>query len=812
MSNSDTASDWASKFGLALSPLLEPHETTLGGEHSVLLDGGYGSFVLSVSPERLWSGYRTAADWSWSSNLPHHVTLTDREVAVVRWDKRREETFTRDSVERRSEAFYEYLTADQVKSNQGVVEHILEVFRSMRSLLAGSQVDDDLSVDAFLALLGRAMVGRQGISPPEQTDFSLGENALRSLPKGQVDQLVEVLQSPNFAGLTANLALAVRHAGSEIFQEAHFELLRAHGADMFGYAQPAESARVTRGGAHFTPAALARTVVEQVLRCLPDLRTRQTLTVLDPACGSGVFLHEALRTLRRLGYEGRVCLVGRDTSKPAISMAHFVLRNALSDWSPRGGHKIDVLQADSLISPLPSADVILMNPPFISWLALGTEQRDHMQGVLGELSKGRGDYSMAFITRTIDVLSTGGVMGTLLPSSLLALDAASKWRRDLLDKAEVKFMAALGEYGLFPYAQVQVAMAVLTKEPTVHHSSDAVSILVTDNDHHATGNALRALRKADINRDVHLDDKGWQLFQVPSKELRERPTWRLVPQRTELAISRLLEAGDALPAGDLFNIHQGIRTGSNSVFLLSEAQLEALPKEERMWFRPAITNKAITKGIIRPERFVFYPYGEHGLSVDSEEQLIRDLPEYFQTYLEPSRASLLQRRSLRGRHDWWGLSWPRAWSLSSEPRIISKFFGGVGGFALDREAEYVVVQGYAWFPKWKTPSSVSKLHEGEPTKNLLAAYVTIMNSSPFQRLLRVFSPHVAGGQFDLSPKYVKHVPLPNIPVLMSDERAGRAVSTLAELRHDASPGNSETAEVADRLTTQLYGPAALEHL
>ena len=802
--------DWALRYGLAQSPLFERSEIDVSGEHSVLLDGGYGSFALSVSTEHLWSNFRTPADWSWSSNLPHHVTITGREVAVVRWDKGHVETFTLASVERQWEAFYQYLTTDLVKSNQRVIEHMLGIFRSMRSLLTTSGVDDDLSIEAFLALLSRA-IGARGGSTIAGAIQSEGDLVLRSLAPDRVDRLLGVLQAPNAAGLTAHPALAVRHAGSDIFQEAHFELVRAHGADLFGYSQPAESARVTRGGAHFTPAALARTVVEQTLAHLPDLKSRRVLTVLDPACGSGGFLHEALRTLRRMRYTGQIRLVGRDSSRPAVAMARFVLANALADWPPDGGFEVDVLQTNSLITPLPSADIILMNPPFISWLALTTEQREHMRSVLGSLATGRGDYSMAFVTHALEALSPKGVIGTLLPSSLLALSAASKWRESLLERAEIRFLAALGEYGLFPYAQVQVAVAVLAKDTSPDDSRESVAVLVADNDHRATGNALRALRQATVNHDVLPEGAGWRMFQVPVRELRRRPTWRLVPPRAEAAIGRLFDAGDALPAGDLFDIRQGVRTGLNRAFLLSVGQRTALPPREQKWFRPAVTNKALTQGRIVPDRFVFYPYDENGLVIDSEAQLVYELPEYFKAHLAPNRSQLLQRLSLRGRTDWWGLSWHRPWMLTTGPRVVSKFFGGAGGFATDLEATHVVVQGYAWLPRWEVPMDINE-DEGEPFEELLDTYAAIMNSSPFQRLLRVFSPYVAGGQFDLGPKYVRHVPLPNIPVLLSDERAGRAVSSLANLARSDDPTVRGTSEIADDLVMQLYGRKVFEHL
>ena len=81
--------------GLALAPLFEPKEEPAEGTHAVLLDGGYGSFAMSVTAEELWRDEQIAG-WAWSSNLPHHVTVTDDIVAVTRWDTPRAEVISLD--------------------------------------------------------------------------------------------------------------------------------------------------------------------------------------------------------------------------------------------------------------------------------------------------------------------------------------------------------------------------------------------------------------------------------------------------------------------------------------------------------------------------------------------------------------------------------------------------------------------------------------------------------------------------------------------------------------------------------------------
>ena len=806
MSHPDLSSpsEWADLFGLALTPLFGRNEPE--GDHNVLLDGGYGSFALSVGEQRIWKD-RSAADWSWSSNLPHHVTVTPDEVAVVRWDKPEPDIFTPSSIANQMGQFYRYLTQDRVRSSQRVTDHMLMIFRRVRSLVADAQMDDDRSIDAYLEFLARAINPSHPFTEAPQA-YIADEDLLGSLAPTGVDALLEEVtsRSPSALPLALVPSLAVRHAGSEIFQEAHFELYRTSTSlDLFGYIDPAKGKRITRGSTHFTPPALARSIAEQALAHLPDLKERERLTILDPACGSGSFLYEALRVLRRYGFRGRLALIGRDTSRPAVSMARFVLQIARADWSPEAGCTIDIQQADSLAVELPQADVVLMNPPFVAWPALTTEQRQQMHDILGLRLHGRSDLSMAFVSRALETLTLGGVLGTLLPGSLLTLQAAEAWRKHLLDQADLRLIASLGDYGLFSYAQVNVAAAVLMKPRSNRDRQESVEALVAINEAEATGDALRALRR----RQMHILPadpplrKSWRLFQTTPKKLARQATWRLTSPKTEEALSQLVQMGRAVPIGDLFSVRQGVLTGLNSAFLLTEPQIEKLPRRERKWFRPAIMNDSIRNGEIQSRHRVFYPYTEteQGLAITSEAVLAKLLPVYFDGYLRPVRSRLESRSDVRRARQpyWWSLTRPRTWALDAGPRLVSKYFGKPGGFAMDLDARYIVVQGYAWLPKWTTSSTQL------PLEDALAAYMAIMNSTPFGRLLEIFSPHVAGGQCNLSPRYVKHMPVPDLPALYDREATNPTITLLAELGHSPRFSHSNWRSRVDRLTTTLFG-------
>ena len=103
-----------------------------------------GSFALSVCSES--PPVDRARDWAWSSNVPHHVTATNDEVVVVRWDNPTAQRLPRARVEDNMASFYGAIVRDRVNSTRSVVDHMLWVFRRVRSLLSEAGVPDQRSM------------------------------------------------------------------------------------------------------------------------------------------------------------------------------------------------------------------------------------------------------------------------------------------------------------------------------------------------------------------------------------------------------------------------------------------------------------------------------------------------------------------------------------------------------------------------------------------------------------------------------------------------------------------------------------------
>lgn len=812
---------WSQRFGLARSPMFTVENDVLPGTHEVLLDGGYGSFGLSVVEER--SDPAIAAGWAWSSDLPHHVTVSSKDVQVVRWDAASEEqVYSLESINRDPDGFYRFLCRDRLRSNRTVVQHLVSLFGRVRSLVAYARLPDDRAIDAFVTILGDLIAGDD--APADIAAFGLPSDAddLRKQLAGPTldEALREIRTAPaTLSALKLHPNLAIRHAGGQLFQEAHFDLVRAPQPDMFGYVEAVISTKNSRGGTHFTPPALARSIVDHTILQLDEVSQRANLTICDPACGSAAFLHEALRGLQRAGFDGALQIVGRDVSSPAIAMARFTLALALRDWQPAGKATLDLALADSLAEPsFPESDLTVMNPPFISVIAQTAEQKTQLREIVGEKAGSRGDYSMAFVTRALEALRTGGAMGTLFPANLLTHEAATPWREQLARDGDVRLLASIGDFGLFSQALVHVACAVIAKDSS---RSREFTALVTGNDASATGDALRELRRAHGRPPtIATGDEQWKLFATDSGVLEEKMPWRILGPK-QRGLLDALEAAQTPTVSKLFDVAQGVQTGNLKAFLFDDDGFHKLnlPAGEKGYFRDAVMTDSIEGGRIEKTYHMFFPHGRNGPLFESEDELLAAVPTYYRKILKPNEAALKARASIlrSKRGDWWGLMHPRTGSFAfdDQPRLVSKFFGAEGSFALDENAQYLPSTGHVWTPKKDAIGSSSldnedgeDFAEGVATAaslEVMRAYSTLLNSKFFVNLVSMRSVTISGGQFDLSSRFVSSVFLPDLWEKTRNPRLGINVKRLAQITSARERLEPIFSADIERLVSELYG-------
>ena len=203
--------EWARRSNLALAPLFESEAQKPTGFHLALLDGAAGSFALSDVRE---SDFRAlgAAAWVWSSHLPHHVAVTQGKVWVTRWDRPTPREFPSTVFESDFESFYSFLSRDRIGSSHTVVDHLLNVFRRMRSLVANAGVDDQYTTQCFLELFEDLIIVKGSNGEPTRASSSAQRRVLSDLPENGVETLMEHSMRSGARDRTLSCSRASRYA------------------------------------------------------------------------------------------------------------------------------------------------------------------------------------------------------------------------------------------------------------------------------------------------------------------------------------------------------------------------------------------------------------------------------------------------------------------------------------------------------------------------------------------------------------------------------------------------------------------------
>jgi len=709
-------------------------------------------------------------------------------------------------------SLFEKLEAEAEPRRPNVVRHILEPFRQIRSRIG---VQDSLLAVQFLnGLLLVADAARRSSRRNDVKAIRTFGDAFKLLSEkdhklcGLVDiprkmaaldarDLVQSMVDPDpYTGCELHPKLLFRHASSRLYQEAHLEIER----NPQGYFSGLEPTHEPVGVAsprdvRFTPPNLARALVQKALETMPD--RRGDLTILDPACGSGVFLVEAIRELSADAniHDRKIREVGYDISPISEYTTRFCLDHATHNTRGSRTVQTEIVKCDSLDHPWVTADIILMNPPFIPWERMSSEQRRKVTDELGDAAKKRPDIAMAFVTKAVRSLTPGGVLGCVLPASLLTSQTGLPWRERLSEQGSLQLLGCFEGYKYFPTSLVETAFIVYRKHSESKQKARSVEVLISNE-----GSEDAALRTLRLEYDAIIGTKGVERFRRSTQAFTPE-SWRPLRQKAYNEKDRIADLG--LPrVGDLFVIRQGVRLG-HSVFLLRESQYKELDRKEKQFFFPAAGGGAIRNGQLQKREYVFYPYATDGTAlIESEAALQSRMPTYYSRYLAPIKHKLAARKGYDT--TWWELYRKRSWQTTLSPRLVSTYFGESGSFAFDEDGQYITVNGHAWF--WAKDTVALSEDTQVPFEQTPAvwAYLAILNSKAFEEIMSLFSVRLQGGQMRLEARFLSRVPLPDV----NDETScpAEVVQDLVDLGKAIHAGElKEVAPDLDKNVSLLYG-------
>lgn len=771
MNNLKDISIWESNFGL-LPMKLNPLNPV---DKFLMLNGGQGDFCLKTSAKGD-ENHNTIYGESWSTNTKNFLFIDKDSVEVVNWFEAKTEIIPNKKIESNLGQFYKYLSSKSHKTQNDVVPFILDIFRQLRNITFEKQ-DSSETINLLFTLL---ISLEEDISNIDYTKWNIVES---KIPE-RFDYFVERLNQ-GVRNIKPNLDLILRHTAGVLFQEAHREVIYFNPQrDLFGGVSSKLETRLDAySSIHYTPQYIARSIVENTINNL-DLSKPQ-ITILDPSCGSSEFLIEVLKQLKNKDYKGKITVKGFDSSDSAIRTSGFLLAYENRKlWNNELDIEVKRVE-DSLVEDWGQNDIILMNPPFLSWELLKEKSsRDNVSSILSDVVKrSRPNQATAFFYKASQSLSNNGIIGCVLPTSIFYSEIYSDLRNKIGEELNFKVLAKLGNY-VFEDALTDVSLFIALK----NQSLQLPKVLWTKNEKGVVQDALREFRKMNANNELSINSKNFSIY-TPHYFPIVNNSWKLISFDESEFIKELsiyYKAGKLSTIGDIFNISQGALLGVKNIFKITSNEFELLTEADKKLFRPILTNNSIKLGKLIITEYSWFPYNKEGLIFKNEDELFG--LDFYNIRLLPNKDILEKRKGI---NQWWSLTRPRNWQFTKESRLYSNRFGNSNSFAFDKEGNCIIEEGNAFIPK------------KEFDINDYYFYLVCFTSNIFDLLLSVFSKPIMSG-FDLGKIQIKNIPIPNIH--KDNLKESGVYLKLVELGKELNSGNSFVKPVIDDILKSYFYP------
>lgn len=765
---------FANRMGML--PVGLAHNRQRDDKRFAMLDGGIHNFCLDVRPNADSEMFRNDA---WSSNMCNYIHVDGDTLKLYTLSKQEPELLPVKYVVEHINKFYQYLGLNH-RNDRNVVSFLIDQFRVIRNSLREKDVAE-YSLRLFLYMLSAVQNDSMNTY---QKDFS---DVLQDADRYLVEDTIERIKAGIAEyGFKADIDLVLRHASGQLFEDANFLANYSPQLELFPSSKINYSANPNTVGTFYTPAFIARSIVEEALEQL-DLKNRETLTIFDPACGSGEFLSEALRQLKMRDYRGALKVIGWDISPIAIMISEFMLGFEGREWQDVKFEK-KLKMTDSLSEKWPEeVDMILMNPPYISWSLMSKAQRDMARSILG--GEGTPNTSSVFYYLASQSLKPNGVIGALVPTSLLYSTSHKKIREEAFERVKPFLIGQLGYY-VFRSAFVDVSVIIASNA-----KKDKLNTLMlwSANKEGASHDALRNLRMLRLSSSNGItSSERFSIYEVPTASMQTNNLW--IPMSTDEkemkeGLEGLVLRDVLVRVSDVFTVSQGARTGMNDILIIDSSTYSSLPEEEKKFFRPTVNSDSLTNGILSHVYYLFFPYPEQESGIFSESDLDEKLHSFYRGTLLPHKAQLARRSGIDP-EKWWLLTRPRTWQFEKSLKMVSTEFGHSGNFGIDVTGEYVVERGNGWF-----------LKDPKMSEEALYVYVAIFNNPFFDELLSIYSNRLAGNNcYVLENKHVKDIPIPDFNHLESEVRRFLYETGLAIIN-----GDSYNKEKVGKVIRNMYG-------
>jgi len=185
---------------------------------------------------------------------------------------------------------------------------------------------------------------------------------------------------------------------------------------------------------------------------LCELKPAKDATIMDPCCGTGIFLYVA----KKQGYKN---LFGLDIDKKAVELCLKHINNvSFNVFDSIGKTAIETLNETKLYS---RPDVIIGNPPYVPLTNTITLETD--SAFRKKVSDSGNNLFIAALMRSLELVKKDGLVSYIIPKNFLHVSGYSLLRRSILKEKTIISIVDLGRY----FKNVRGEQIVLTLKNSI---------------------------------------------------------------------------------------------------------------------------------------------------------------------------------------------------------------------------------------------------------------------------------------------------------------------------------------------------------